>query len=189
MRSLRVLAVICALLLTPLGRAGAQSGMRTFHDPAGWFSISLPADWRPATDPVRSLGAGFIHGFATSDAGGWVRSTLAADGPSAANGFALPFIGLLALELPHTLSARAFGEAIKTHLPGGWTRTQEGETRIGGHDAFYQYMTRGELYAVLVGIPTPRATFLVMAGTVNEPERVTADFATIGQILDSVQPR
>lgn len=81
MKTLRILAVICALIAIPFGRTSAQQEMRTFHDPRGWFSIRLPADWTPAGAPARSLGAGFIHGFEGSDAGGWVRSTLAAEGP------------------------------------------------------------------------------------------------------------
>lgn len=60
---------------------------------------------------------------------------------------------------------------------------------FAGHDAYYQYMTRGDLYAVMVAIPTPRAAYLLMAGTVNQPERVSADFATIAQILESLRPR
>ena len=187
--TLRIVMAICALVVVPLGRASAQQEMRTFHDPGGWFSISLPADWKPAGDPVRSLGAGFVQGFARSDAGKWVRSTLAADGPTSVHGSALPFIGMLAIELPRTLSTRAFEDIVKAYVPTGWTKTQHGEARIAGHAAFYQYMTHGDLYAVLVGIPTPRASYLLMAGTVNQPERVNTDFATISQILESLRTR
>lgn len=188
MRTLRMLALVCALVVVPLAPAGAQQELRTFHDPRGWFSISLPADWTLASDPARSLGVGFVHGFERSDAGGWVRSSLAADGPNWVGSYAVPFIGMLALELPSYLPPRAFGEVVRNHLPTGWTQTRDGETRIAGRDAFYQYMTRGDLYAVIVGIPTPSAAYLVMAGTVNQPERVNADFASIAQILESLRP-
>ena len=189
MRTLRMLAVICVLAMVPVARARAQEEMRTFQDPRGWFSINLPASWTLAGDPSRSLGAGFIHGFERSDAVGMVRSALAADGPNSLGGYAVPFIGMLALELPRSLSARMFGEMVKTYVPTGWTQTRDGEARIAGHDAFYQYMTRGDLYAVLIGIPTSSAAYLLMAGTVNQPERVSADFATIAQILESLRPR
>ena len=189
MRTLRLLTVICALVLMPFARAGAQQEMRTFQDPRGWFSISLPADWTPARDPSRSLGASFIHGFERSDAVGMVRSGVAADGPNSLGGYAVPFIGMLALELPRSVSARMFGELVKTYIPTGWTKTQDGEAKIAGRDAFFQYMTRGDLYAALVGITTPSAAYLLMAGTVNQPERVNADFATISQILESLRPR
>lgn len=189
MRTLRMLTVICALVLVPLARAGAQQEMRTFQDPRGWFSINLPADWTLGTDPSRSLGAGFIHGFERSDAVGMIRSGVAAEGPNSLGGYAVPFIGMLALELPRSLSARAFGDMVKTYVPTGWVKTRDGEARIAGRDAFYQYMTRGDLYAVLVGIPTRSAAYLLMAGTENQPERVNADFATISQILESLRPR
>lgn len=132
MKTLRMLAVICFLVVVPLARASAQQEMRTFHDPRGWFSINLPADWTPASDPVRSLSAGFVHGFESGDAGGMVRSTLAADGPNSPGGYAVPFIGLLALELPRSLSPRAFGEIVTTHAPTGWTQTRDGQARIRG---------------------------------------------------------
>lgn len=61
------------------------------------------------------------------------------------SGYVLAFIGMLAVELPRTLSARAFGEIVKTHVPAGWTKTRDGDPRIAGHDAFYQYVTQGEL--------------------------------------------
>jgi hypothetical protein len=189
MRTLRLLTVICALVTVPLARAAAQQQMRTFQDPRGWFSIDLPADWALAGDASRSLGAGFIHGFERSDAVGMVRSGVAAEGPNSLGSYAVPFIGMLALELPRSLSARRFGEMVKTYVPSGWTQTRDGEARIAGRDAFFQYMTRGDLYAVLVGIPTPSAAYLLMAGTVNQPERVKADFATIAQILESLRPR
>jgi hypothetical protein len=189
MRTLRMLAVICALVVVPLARAGAQQEMRTFNDPHGWFSINLPADWTLARDSTQSFGAGFIHGFERSDAVGMVRSGVAADGPNSLGGYAVPFIGMLALELPRSLSARTFGEMVKTYVPTGWANTRDGEARIAGRDAFYQYMTRGDLYAVLVGIPTPSAAYLLMAGTVNQPERVNTDFATIAQILESLRPK
>jgi hypothetical protein len=188
MRTLRMLALVCALVVVPLGRAGAQQELRTFQDPRGWLSIGLPADWTLASDPARSLGVGFVHGFGRSDAGGWVRSALAADGPNSLGGYAVPFIGLLAIELPRYLAAHEFGEVVRTHVPTGWTQTRDGETRIAGRAAFSQYMTRGDLYAVIVGIPTPSVAYLLMAGTANQPERVNADFATIAQILESLRP-
>lgn len=101
----------------------------------------------------------------------------------------LPFIGMLALELPRSLSPRAFGEIVKTHVPSGWTQTQDGEARISGRNAYFQYMTQGDLYAVVVFIPTPTMGYLLMAGTLNQPERVSTDFATISQILESLRPR
>ncbi len=189
MRTLRMLAMVCALVVVPLAGAGAQQKLRTFHDPRGWFSISLPADWTLASDPARSLGVGFVHGFERSEAGGWVRSALAADGPTSVGSYAVPFIGMLALELPRYFSAHTFGEVVKNHVPTGWTQTRDGEARIAGRDAFYQYMTRGDLYAVIVGIPTPSVAYLLMAGTVNHPDRVNADFAGIAQILESLRPR
>jgi hypothetical protein len=186
-KTLRMLAVICVLVVLPLGAASAQQGTRTFHDPRGWFSVNLPADWTLAGE--RSLGASFIQGFERGDAAGMVRSFLAADGPNSLDGYALPFIGLLALELPRSVSPRAFGQIVTSHVPSGWTQTQEGEAKIAGRDAFYVYLTRGTLYAVLVAIPTPKAAYLVMAGTVNQPDRVNADFATIAQILESIRPK
>src|SRR5262245_12246253 len=72
---LRVLAVICFLAVLPLGAASAQQGTRTFQDPRGWFSVSLPADWTPAGE--RSLGASFIQGFQSGDTAGLLRSSLA----------------------------------------------------------------------------------------------------------------
>ena len=189
MRALRMLTVVCALVAMSLARAGAQQETRTFQDPRGWFSLSLPAGWAIATDPSRSLGAGFIQGFERSDAVGMVRAGLAADGPNSLGGYAVPFIGMLALELPRSVSTRTFGQIVKTYIPTGWTKTQDGEARIAGRDAFFQYVTRGDLYAVLVGIPTPSAAYLLMAGTVNSPDRVKADFATISQILESLRPR
>ncbi len=188
-KTLRMVAVICVLAVVPPAGASAQQAMQTFRDPRGWFSINLPHDWTPASDPVRSLGAGFLQGFERSDAGRWVRSTLAADGPNSVDGYPVPFIGMLALEVPRSLSPRAFGELVKTHVPSGWTKTGDGEARIAGRDAYYQYMTRGGLYAVVVLVPTPAAAYLLMAGTVNQPERVSADFATISQILESLRPR
>src|SRR5262249_40623215 len=92
MRVLRMLAVVCALVAMSLARAGAQQETRTFQDPRGWFSLSLPAEWNIATDPSRSLGAGFIQGFERSDAAGVVRARLAADGPNSLGGYAVPFI-------------------------------------------------------------------------------------------------
>lgn len=186
MKTLRVLAVICVLVVLALGTAGAQQGTRTFHDPRGWFLVSLPADWTLGGE--RSLGASFIQGFEGGDAAGLVRSSLAADGPISFGGYALPFIGLLALDLPRSVSPRTFGQIITSHVPAGWTKTQDGAARIAGRDAFYVYVTRGTLYAVLVAIPTPKAAYLVMAGTVNQPDRVNADFTTIGQILESIRP-
>src|SRR5262249_3528106 len=154
-----------------------------------WFSLSLPAEWNIATDPSRSLGAGFIQGFERSDAAGVVRARLAADGPNSLGGYAVPFIGMLALELPRSISTRTFGEIVKTYIPTGWTKTQDGEAKNAGRDAFFQYVTRGDLCAVLVAIPARSAAYLLMAGTVNNPDHVNADFATISQILESLRPR
>lgn len=187
MKTLRMLAVICVLVVLPLGAASAQQGTRTFHDPRGWFSVNLPADWTLAGN--RSFGASFIQGFESGDAAGMIRSFLAADGPISLDGYAVPFIGLLALELPRSVTARTFGQIVTSHIPTGWTQTREGEARIAGRDAFYVYATRDKLYAVLVAIPTPRAAYLVMAGTVNQPDRVNADFTTIAQILESIRPK
>ena len=188
MKILRMLAAVWFLVVLPLGAASAQQGTRTFHDPRGWFSINLPADWTLAGDG--SLGASFIQGFQSGDTAGLLRSSLAADGPSSFEGQAVPFIGLLALELPRAVSARTLGQIITSHLPTRWTQTQGGEARIAGRDAFYVYATtRNNLYAVLVAIPTPKAAYLVMAGTVNQPDRVNADFTTIGQILESIRPK
>ena len=189
MRTLRMLVLVCAVLALSLARAAAQQDRRAFHDPGGWYTISLPSDWTLASDPARSLGAGFIQGFQRSDAARWVRGSLAADGPKSLGGYPVPFIGMLALELPDYLPVRAFGEVVRTHVPKGWTQTRDGEAKIAGRDAFYQYITRGDLYAVIVGIPTPAAAYLFMAGTVNEPERVNADFAAIAQILESLRPK
>jgi hypothetical protein len=105
------------------------------------------------------------------------------------NGHALPFIGVLALELPRTFSTREFGDRVKTYAPAGCTKTRDGDARIAGRDASFQYMTCGELYTVMVSIATPRGTYLLMAGTVNQPERVNTDFGTIAQILESLNPR
>ena len=184
-----MLLVVCVMVVALLARASAQQELRTFHDPRGWFSIDFPADWTPVSDPTRSLGAGFIQGFEQSNAGAWVRSTLAVDGPVSYGEYALPFMGMLALELPRALSVQQFGEIIKTHVPSGWTQTGEGEAKIAGRDAYYQYMTRGGMYAVVVFIPTPPMGYLLMAGTLNKPERVNADFATISQIIESLRPR
>lgn len=184
-----MLPIVCVVVAGLFSRASAQQEMRTFHDPHGWFSMSLPADWTPASDPARSLGAGFIHGFEQSDAGRMVRSTLAADGPMSYGDYALPFVGMLALELPRSLSPSAFGEIVRTHVPRGWTQTREGEARIAGRDAYYQYMTRDDLYAVVVFIPMSPMGYLLMAGTLNRPERVNTDFATISQIIESLRPR
>ena len=98
-------------------------------------------------------------------------------------------MGMLALELPRSLSTRAFGEIVRTHVPRGWTQTREGEARIAGRDAYYQYMTRDDLYAVVVFIPMSPMGYLLMAGTLNRPERVNTDFATISQIIESLRPR
>jgi hypothetical protein len=181
--------VVCLIVLGLLPAVGAQQETRTFHDPHGLFSINLPADWKSSSDPARSLGASFIRGFERSDSGGMVRSTLAADGPISSDDYALPFIGMLALELPRSLSPRAFGEIVKTHVPSGWTQTRDGDAKISGRNAYFQYMTRGDLYAVVVFIPTPTMGYLLMAGTLNQPERVNADFATISQILESLRPQ
>ena len=189
MKTLRMLLVACFVVAGLLARASAQPEMRTFHDPRGWFSIDLPADWNLASDPARSLGAGFIHGFVGSASGGMVRSTLAAEGPTAYGDYALPFLGLLALELPRSLSARQFGEIVVTHVPAGWTQTRGGEAKIAGRDAYYEYMTQGDMYAVVVFVPMPPMGYLLMAGTLNQPERVSADFATISQMIESLRPK
>ncbi len=178
-------AVLVAALIAP---AGAQAGLRPVSDGKGLFTISIPSDWSAAGDRMSDT---VFHGLRTSALGRNVVSTLAAH--SGGEGGSAPgILAVAAVDLPRPVSPAAFGEVAKQELPPAWTVTQDGRATIAGRDAHYLYFIMHEsdysLYLVMAYFTVGRMGFLVVGGTLNEPDSIRTHFATISRILETFRP-
>jgi hypothetical protein len=189
MRVLQPLCGVCAvtLIVACLASAEAQSGLHSVSDPKGLFSISIPLDWSVASSQMSEA---VFHGLRTSGMGQRVVSTLAAH---SGGGDGLPAIlAVAAVDLPERVSPAAFAEAVKGQVPSGWEVTQDGRATIAGRDAHYLYFimhqTDYALYMVMTYFNVGRTGFLVVGGTLNEPDSIRKHFATISQILETFRP-
>lgn len=185
-----LLCVLSAVVLMAacLAPAGAQSALHPVSDPKGLFSISIPSDWRVANSRMSDV---VFKGLRTSDVGRNVVSTLAAQSEGGDGGMPA-ILAVAAVDLPERVSPTAFAEVVKGEIPSGWEVTQDGRATIAGRDAHYLYFimhqTDYALYMVMAYFNVGRTGFLVVGGTLNEPDSIRKHFATISHILETFRP-
>jgi len=95
--------------------------------------------------------------------------------------------------LDKPLSSSALTEEFSEELDEGETATllQEGQTRIGGREAYYRYqmlheVSGADVYLVVVYVSTGRVGFMVM-GAAKQDRRET-DLPLILRIIESLRP-
>ncbi len=192
MRIARLLAGLgaAALVSALIAPAGAQSGLRQVSDGKGLFAISIPSDWAVAGNRMSDT---VFRGLRTSAMGQNVVSTLAAHSLGEGNSVGA-ILAVAAVDLPRRVSSAEFGAAARGELPAAWTVTQDGRATIAGRDAHYLYFIMHEsdyapaLYMVMAYFAVGRMGFVVVGGTLNEPESIRTHFATISRILETFRP-
>ena len=180
-------SLLCVVLLAATTPAWSQP-LQVVSDPRGLFSIGLPPEWTVANSQMTDM---VFSGLEKTDISRRIVSKLAAH--SAVDDHSAPAIlAVAAVDLPERISAAQFGQAFRAASPADWTVTQDGPATIAGRDAYYIYFTMHRtslsLYMVMAYFTVGRMGFLVIGGTLNDPEPIRRHFAVISQILETFHP-
>jgi S1-C subfamily serine protease len=184
---------VCAATLTP---AVAQSRPQAVSDDHQQFTITLPADWTPSPlDPTvltREVPAAARPLITTGATG------LIAFGPGGASKSA-PMVFVTAIPLTQSGSVvdpLQLVDALRAApgAPPGLRILQEGGATVAGLPAYYVYATAdaparpGSLYTIMVFMAVGQTGYYAYGATVNNPDRVRTDFATISAIFETFRP-
>jgi len=187
------LLVLCGVALPP---AVAQSGPRDVSDAGGQFTISLPGDWSASPLDAALLAREVPAAAMPRMDGG--TSGLIAFGPGGASQ-APPMLFVAAAPLAQS-DAQVDPLQLVDALRAAPQRTgelrvlQEGAATIAGLPAYYMYTVANaparpvSLYAVMVFMAVGQTGFYAFGATVNDPNRIRTDFATISAILETLRP-
>src|SRR5205807_413312 len=141
MRHRRLIVLICGVVvLASVFPVGAQSGMWPVTDARGWFTISFPGDWevvsRRAAVPDTPRAGAFENPL----------SMVSATAPRGRQH--LPALSVMTIMLPDEFSGAAFSLLARFRRSqtqwlseSGYTIVKEGQARVAGHQAYYQYAT------------------------------------------------
>ncbi len=184
------LLVVCGVALAP---AAAQSRPQLITDDHGQFTITLPADWSPtpldAAVLTRDVPAAARPLISTGTSG------VIAFGPGGASK-AAPMMFVTAVPLTQSNSVvdpLQLVDALRAapQAPPGLRVLQEGAATVAGLPAYYVYAVANapdrstSLYMVMVFMAVGQTGYYAYGATVNDPDRIRTDFATISAVLET----
>lgn len=198
------------LFLATLAPAGAQQGAQVIRDPKGRFTISVPQSWSVTAMDISTVS---LSGNAKSMVDG-SSTMLFAMPPIKGKDLPVPMFWLMTMKAPKEFSPDLFADFGKVQPPAenpfagifgtyDFNVVQSGTAKIAGHPGSYAYVTvtphqlgappsgsvfppQG-MYAVYALFGVGRMAVFAMAMTVNDPDRVRADVATVSHILETLK--
>jgi hypothetical protein len=164
------LAAAAASAAPPARAAG--TAFRRVADPAGRFTIGVPADWQVMRN---------------ADASPAVIAVAIRADDFHTN------INVVVQRNVGRASPEAYGEAAGRGLAAvfkGYTPVQEGPARVAGRPAFYRYFTwemndGSPIYQVQVYFTSAAFAFAVTGTTKNDPDHVRRDVPLLAQIIET----